>query len=121
MASLPVTPPNGDTPFLLGESVYLRPVEPEDLPTLRKWINDPQIRRLTGDVVPSGSVAIQSYFDRLQQDRDRIWFVIALRDTGRVIGECGLLRIFYPWRNTDLSIILGEKDTWGKGYGTEAI
>ncbi|MBN2002990.1 MAG: GNAT family N-acetyltransferase [Anaerolineae bacterium] len=121
MAPVSGTMPIGDTPFLMGESVYLRPLEPEDLPLLRKWINDPQIRRLIGEVAPSGSVAVQSYFERIQQDRDRIWFVIALRETGRVIGECGLLRMFYPWRNTDLSIILGEKDTWGKGYGTEAI
>jgi RimJ/RimL family protein N-acetyltransferase len=25
------------------------------------------------------------------------------------------------WRTTDLSIILGEPDSWGRGYGTEAI
>ena len=29
--------------------------------------------------------------------------------------------MFPAWRTTDLSIILGEKDAWGQGYGTEAI
>ncbi len=121
MALVSTKTPVGDAPFLMGENVYLRSLEPEDLPLLRQWINDPQIRSLTGEATPSGSVATQEYFERLQHDRDRIWFVIALCETGRVIGECGLLRMFSPWRNTDLSIILGEKDTWGKGYGTEAI
>jgi RimJ/RimL family protein N-acetyltransferase len=46
--------------------------------------------------------------------------VIVLKRNGRVIGEAGLLRMFRPWRNTDMTIIIGEKDAWGKGYGTEA-
>jgi len=29
------------------------------------------------------------------------------------------LRMFRPWRSTDMTIIIGEKDAWGKGYGTE--
>ena len=39
----------------------------------------------------------------------------------RLFGECGLLRIFPAWRTTDLSISLGDKDAWGKGYGIDAI
>ncbi|HZU85907.1 MAG TPA: GNAT family protein, partial [Anaerolineaceae bacterium] len=42
-------------------------------------------------------------------------------DSGNLIGETGLLRMFPAWRNTDLSIILGDKSTWSKGYGTEAM
>ena len=44
-----------------------------------------------------------------------------LKEDDRVIGETGLLRMFHAWHTTDISIIIGEKDTWGKGYGTEAI
>ena len=29
------------------------------------------------------------------------------------------MRMFKPWRHTDMTIIIGEKDEWGKGYGTE--
>lgn len=105
----------------MGERVTLRALEREDLPLIRKWANDPEIRALTGEVTPMSAAAAEAYFARIQQDRDRIWFIIVARETGRAIGECGLLRLFYPWRNTDLSIILGEKDAWGQGYGTEAI
>ncbi len=105
----------------MGDRVTLRPLEREDLPLIRKWANDSELRALTGDVTPMSAAEADAYFERIQQDRDRVWFVIVARETGRVIGECGLLRLFYPWRNTDLSIILGEKDIWGQGYGTEAI
>ncbi len=113
--------PQPSSPFLIGPRVYLRPLEREDLPHLRRWANDPDLRRLTGEVFPTSAAAADAFFERVQQDRDRVWFVIVLRENDRVIGECGLLRMFTPWRTTDLSIILGEKETWHAGYGREAI
>ncbi|MBU2439364.1 GNAT family N-acetyltransferase [bacterium] len=52
---------------------------------------------------------------------DPIILVIVIKENDRLIGEAGLLRMFHAWRTTDISIIIGEKDAWGKGYGTEAI
>lgn len=109
------------TQFLSGERVYLRPVEREDLPLIRKWANDPEIRALTGEVTPMSQAAAEEWFERVQADRDRVWFIVALKENDRPIGEAGLLRMFPAWRTTDLSIILGEKDAWGKGYGSEAL
>jgi diamine N-acetyltransferase len=109
------------TPFLVGEQVYLRSVEKDDLELLRKWANDPQLRALTGETTPMTPAGAEEYLERLSHDPDRVWFVIVLRDSGRVIGETGLLRMFPAWRTTDLSIIIGEKDAWGQGYGRDAI
>ncbi len=115
-------PTDYDKPaFLIGERVYLRPLEKEDLVHVRRWSNDPDIRRLTGEVMPMSQARAEEWYDRVRSDPDRVWFIVALRADNRPIGEAGLLRIFYPWRTTDLSLVLGEKDAWGKGYGTEAI
>jgi len=62
----------------------------------------------------------ERFYKRLCTDKDRIWFAIVLKEEDRVIGESGLLRMFKPWRCTDMTIIIGEKDVWGKGLGTEA-
>lgn len=107
--------------FLLGDRVYLRPVEHDDLPYIRAWANDPEIRRLTGEVTPMTPAGAERFFEKVQNDEDRVWFIIALRDNDTPIGEAGLLRMFPAWRTTDLSIVIGEKDAWGKGYGTEVI
>jgi diamine N-acetyltransferase len=107
--------------FLSGRNVYLRPLEKEDLGLLRQWANDPEIRGLTGEVSPTGSGSLEDFFQKAQADSSRVWFAIVVRNDHRVIGECGLLRMFPAWRTTDLSIILGDKMAWGKGYGTEAI
>jgi diamine N-acetyltransferase len=116
-----ITRPNHSTPFLCGERIYLRPLEKEDLPFLRAWSNDPEIRKLTGEVRPTSMNEAEKWFERVQSDENRIWFVVALKENDHPIGEAGLLRIFSPWRTSDLTIILGDKFAWGKGYGEEAI
>jgi RimJ/RimL family protein N-acetyltransferase len=112
---------NTGSVFLSSKQIYLRALEKEDLPLLQKWANDAEIRELTGEVTPTSFSGMQEFFEKVQTDSSRIWFVIVLKGTDRVIGETGLLRMFHPWRTTDLSIILGDKTAWGKGYGAEAL
>jgi RimJ/RimL family protein N-acetyltransferase len=106
---------------LTGETVYLRPVRRADLPLIRKWLCDPLIRRLIGEVAPPSARDTEKWFRKIQRDRSRKWFIIALKEGGRAIGEAGLLRIFKPWRAADASIIIGEKDCWSKGHGAETM
>ena len=63
----------------------------------------------------------EAFYERVRNDEHRVWFIVALQENDRPIGEAGLLRMFPAWRTTDLTIILGEKDAWGQGYGTDAI
>ncbi|MBT9146150.1 MAG: Spermidine N(1)-acetyltransferase [candidate division WS2 bacterium] len=107
--------------FLMGKQVYLRALEKEDLIYIRKWSNDPEIRKLTGEVTSMSHVDADKFLERVYNDNTREWFVIVIKENDRVIGEAGLLRMFPVWRTTDISIIIGEKYAWGKGYGTEAI
>jgi diamine N-acetyltransferase len=113
--------PGGPVEFLTGECLYLRPIEAEDLPFIRRWANDPEVRRLTGEALPMSKAGADEFLERVRQDKERVWFVVVLKENDRVIGEAGLLRMFHPWRNTDLSIIIGDKEAWGQGYGTQAI
>ena len=107
--------------FLIGKRVYLRALGKEDLIYIRKWSNDHEIRKLTGEVVSMSQADADKFLERVYSDNTREWFVIVVKENDRVIGETGLLRMFPAWRTTDISIIIGEKDAWGKGYGTEAI
>lgn len=109
------------TPFLMGQRVYLRPLAADDLPLIRGWANDPEIRALTAEVLPMSEAAAEQFLARVRDDRDRVWFVVALRADHRIIGEAGLLRMFPAWRTTDLSLIIGDSQYWNQGYGAEAI
>lgn len=107
--------------FLVGPAIALRPVEPADAAPIRRWVNDPAIRALIGETRPLTPSAADAYVEKLQRDESRVWFIIVERAGGRPIGECGLLRMMPAWRTTDLSIIIGERDAWGRGFGREAI
>ena len=105
---------------LTGERVCLRPFCRSDLCYVQKWSEDPEMRKLTGEVAPMTRAEAEGWYRRMRSEKDRIWFAIVLKEGNRVIGEAGLLRMFKPWLCTDMSVIIGEKDVWGRGLGTEA-
>jgi RimJ/RimL family protein N-acetyltransferase len=104
---------------LIGGRVFLRHFSRDDLPHIQKWSNDAELRRLIGEVAPMNRAGTEKWYKELLHDKDRTWFAIVLKKGDRVIGEAGLLRMFRPWRSTDMTIIIGERDAWGKGYGKE--
>lgn len=106
--------------FLSGERVYLRPIEPGDIPLFHQWANDPETRGLTGEARPTTLEALRDYYEQIQKAADRVWLAIIVRETHQVIGETGLLRMFPPWRTTDWSLIIGDRAVRGQGYGLEA-
>jgi diamine N-acetyltransferase len=110
---------NVERKLLVGERVFLRPFCKRDLQHIQRWSNDVELRKLIGEVAPMSRAEAEKWYKELHADKDRIWFVIVLKKGNRVIGEAGLLRMFRPWRNTDMTIIIGERDAWGKGYGKE--
>jgi RimJ/RimL family protein N-acetyltransferase len=107
--------------FLEGQRVYLRPVQQSDLDQFYIWFNDPELRGLTGETLPTSLAGMEAFYQKLQTDSERVWFAVCLVEDDRLIGETGLLRMFPAWRTTDLSIILGDRTAWAKGYGTETI
>jgi len=104
---------------LVGKRVALKPFEKRDLTHIQRWSNDAELRKLIGEVAPMSRKDTEKWHKELLADKDRIWFTIFLKEDDRVIGEAGLLRMFRPWRSTDMTIIIGERDAWGKGYGKE--
>ncbi|MGE5674092.1 MAG: GNAT family N-acetyltransferase [Mycobacterium leprae] len=107
--------------FLLGTQVYLRPFEASDLTYIQPWNNDPTTRGQIGECHPTSRASAEAWLAKLNQDRDRIWFAVVSRADQRVVGEAGLLRMYYPWRTTDMTMIIGDKAAQGKGYGSEAV
>lgn len=107
--------------FLIGERVYLRPIEPEDLETIRHWVNDPDTRTMIGEFLPMSRAAQREWLERVYQDKQRVWFVFALLKDNKIIGDGGFLRIDHVWRTADISIEIGEQDVQGMGYGSEIM
>jgi len=111
----------GKSRVLSGKRVYLRPLTRADLVYLRKWSEDAEIRGLIGEVASMSQADSERFLKKVYDDSSREWFVVVLKNSNQVIGEAGLLRMDPAWRTTDVSVIISEKEEWGKGYGTEAI
>ena len=105
--------------FLEGERIILRSLKKDDLDILFELSTDKEVCDLIGEVYPITEGEMDDYYNRLQKTDNRISFVVIDREKNNIIGETGLLRIFPPWRTADLSMIIWEREYWGKGYGKE--
>jgi diamine N-acetyltransferase len=106
---------------LVGRRVRLRPLGKEDLIYLREWSEDAEIRGLIGEGAPMSKGDSEKFFKKVPANTARAWFMVVLRENNKPIGEAGLLRMDRAWRTTDVSVIIWEREEWGKGYGSEAI
>lgn len=111
-------------PFLIGQRLYLRPVELDDVDRLAGWLNDPAVRRFLHRNAPLNRVAEERFVrERLSggDAGDDAVLVIALREDDRPIGTVGLHPDPETWRAAELGIAIGEAECWGRGFGPEAI
>ena len=109
-----------NSPFLIGEQVYLRPLEQADAPVIAPWFNDAEVTQFTLRYLPISLRAEEEFLANLAKSDKDIVLGIALRETDRLIGATGLHAIDWRNRQTGFGITLGVKEEWGKGHGTEA-
>lgn len=126
----------GTSPSPLQARVRLRPVVPEDVAQFLVWARDPEVRRHY----------LGEYAARNTDDDDLGWVpghvgdeahpvrreIGTSRPAGRVVRSVETLQgLLLGWielrdlnwrrRTGELRICLGDRETWGHGYGPEAI
>ncbi len=105
--------------FLFGKMVRLRPFAKLDVSTLTRWINDPAVREFVLATFPKTEKQEEEWFNALGSDDKNIILGIETID-GVLIGSMGIHRINWIDRICTTGAMIGEKDYWGKGYGTDA-
>jgi len=109
-----------DFPFLIGERVYLRPVEMEDVDRFVRWFNDPVVRLTLSSATPLNRLREREFVERLYKDSRDVVLAVVAREGDTHIGVAGLHGMGLPNRSATFGIAIGEKAHWDKGYGTEA-
>ena len=110
--------------MIYGEGIRLRAAEREDVKKFCIWVNDPDVTRYLSLYLPMSAVDEENWFERMtKRDQSEKTLVIEARDgdSWKMIGNCGVFDIDPVNRSGELGIMLGEKDEWNKGYGTEAM
>ena len=110
-------------PFLVGERIYLREVRPSDVnDTYYRWMNDPEITQyLESRFYPNSIETLQEYVGNFLGNKDNIFLAVVLKENHKHIGNIKIGPINWFHRLADIGVMLGEKDSWGKGYASEAI
>lgn len=108
--------------FLEGKRIYLRPLRIEDVDgDYPNWFNDPVVCKYNRHArFPSTKEAMRQYLEKISHPATTIVLAITEKRTHRHVGNISLSNINWVDRNAELSIIIGEKEVWGKGYGGEA-
>ena len=105
---------------LIGEKCYLSPIRIEDAEQYCEWINDLEVIRFLS--LPSQQIGITKEKAILEDmiKRGAQIFAIIDKEKDELIGNCSLFDIDHLHQKAELGIFIGDKNYWGKGYGTEA-
>ncbi|HCI05636.1 MAG: Acetyltransferase GNAT family protein [Parcubacteria group bacterium GW2011_GWC1_45_9] len=108
--------------FLKGKRLYLRPILEQDLDNLVVWINDPDVRQFVAAYLPQSPQDEKLWLENLGKKKDTdLTFGIALEKDNSLIGNIGLHRITHRNGTAVMGFMIGRKELWGKGYGSEAL
>ncbi len=110
-------------PFIIGEKLYLRGLERADLEgEYFDWLNDREVTRfLRSGLFPNNAERMEEYYRSVALSPDNVMLAIIEKESDRHIGNIKLGPIDWVARIAFLGIMVGDKKSWGKGYGTEAI
>lgn len=112
-------------PRIFGVNIMLREYQQEDLPYMRKWVNDPEIVDHLSDIFlhAQSLQETESFLTMVLtgQAQNEKHFVIADKTTAEYMGQIDLIKIDWKNRMGEMGIVIGRKDLLGKGIGAEAI
>jgi RimJ/RimL family protein N-acetyltransferase len=106
-----------------GKIVNLRAQELSDLERNTGWLNDREVMRFLGGRYPWSLTAEENWLrERTAKplSYENVGFGIETKD-GRHIGNCGIHEASPETRGASVGIMIGEKDCWGQGFGTDAM
>ena len=108
-------------PFIVGEKIYLRGLEREDLKSnYFQWANDPEVTYyMEMGLMPNNPERLEEEYLAMVKNRNDVVMGIVDKKTEKLIGSCGLYTINWVARKAEFRIIIGEKEYWAKGYGQE--
>ena len=102
--------------------LVIRSFEPSDAEGLLAVFGDPEVRRyLPPFPDPTLESMGKSVARRMAMERDHghaLW-AVERKDTGEVIGDCGLMRVEGTGPEVELAYHY-KQSAWNRGYGTEA-
>jgi RimJ/RimL family protein N-acetyltransferase len=108
--------------YLEGDKIYLRSPKSEDFgDTMVQWVNDKDVTRyLSRGAFPGQIESFQDEYKSLKNSKTDLQLSVCLKEGDKYIGVTGLHSIQLIARHAEFRILIGDKESWGQGAGTEA-
>ena len=112
---------------IYGKRIRLRAVEKEDLPLFVRWINDPQVTENLLFSAPMSLADEEKWFENIMSApiSEHVLVIDVKKSNTKggylPIGTCQFHRVDWRNRAAEIGIMIGEKEFWDQGYGTETV
>lgn len=112
--------------LLHGAMVRLTTEEPEIMAeAMVRWAGDSEYLRLL-DADPTNLLSVKKFTEFIQKDQEKDpppYYFFAMRTLAddRLVGCVGLDGDAFPNGDVFVGIGIGDREFWGKGYGTDAM
>ena len=108
--------------FLQGKNLFLRDLQFNDLEKRVSWLSDPKITHFFTNLAtsPITITSMQEWYQKASKNTNHELHFAIITNDGNHIGGSQLKEIDWRNRSAEFGIFIGEKNEWGKGYGTEA-
>jgi len=104
---------------IVGERLYLSPINPDDYEIYTKWLNDPAVVGYLG--FRAGVNLSNERVELEKMAAEGNVFAIVRTADDMLIGNVDLHNIDQRSRRAELGIYIGEAENRSQGYGAEAI
>ncbi len=102
-------------------NIRLRALKESDIWLLHQWVNDPEVVKYTSYFHPVSEMEQKEWFATIHKQKNKVMLGIEVKEDGKLIGTCGFNDIDYISRKAESFVKVGDKDSWGKGYGKEIL
>lgn len=106
-----------------GEIAQLRRHQATDVEDFMRWYTDPEIAQLLRhDLRPLTAHQARGYFMSIVLPASAAGTAWAIHDrvSGNLLGTTAITQIDFDKRSCLFRIVIGEKQAWGHGFGTDA-
>lgn len=108
------------------KEIFLNPFGKEEMDSkiFAKWSSDPEVTKYNRHgLFPYSKKEKDSFMEKINNN-ESIVYSIYIRDLNKhnpiiYVGNIGLSSFNWIYRSAEISWIIGEKEYWGKGLGTE--
>jgi RimJ/RimL family protein N-acetyltransferase len=110
--------------MIYGERIRLRAITRDDLPHFVEWLNDPEVTQGLMHYLPFSMEDEETWYESMRKgpkEEHPLMIDICSEEGWEPIGDCGLFGIDWRIRQAEFGIVIGAKQHWDKGYGTEAL